>query len=88
MKKAMWILGAMLVAGSLATAARAQPPSERRSEQRDVVEHEFSDADDVHGDRHGAWGDRLHTRIRADRRTLIRPRWSFSRELRKSLEDL
>ena len=83
MKKAMWIFGAMLVAGSLVSSAEAQPRN-----AGEVVEHDFADADRVEGDRNTAWGDRLHARIRGDRRSLIRPRWSFSRELRKSVENL
>lgn len=82
--RALWIFGVMFLAGGLASAVQAQPP---RS-QGDVVEHDFTDADQVEGDRHTAWGDRLGGRVRGERRSLIRPRWSFSRELRQSVENL
>ena len=80
----LWIFGVMLVVGSLASAVDTQP----RQTQGDVVEHDFTDADQVEGDRNTPWGDRLGGRVRGERRSLIRPRWSFSRELRKSVENL
>ncbi len=81
--RALWIFGVMFLVGSLASVADAQ-----RDARADVVEHDFADADEVEGDRSTPWGDRLGGRRRGTRRSLIRPRWSFSRELRKSVENL
>lgn len=83
MARAIWILGVMMLAGSVATVASAQ-----RTAQEDVTRHDFTDADEVEGDRSTPWGDRLGGRRRGTRRSLIRPRWSFTRELRKSVENL
>lgn len=82
--RALWIFGVMFLAGGLASAVDAQP----RHPRADVVEHDFADADQVEGDRNTPWGDRLGGRVPGERRSLIRPRWSFSRELRKSVENL
>ena len=48
----------------------------------------FDDADRVVGDRPTPWGDRLVTRERRGRRSLIRPRVTFVHEILKSVEDL
>lgn len=84
MGKAMWIAVAMVMAGAMASVAEAQPPGAND----DVTEHEFTDADEVQGDRATSWGDRLRVRRGRHTGSLIRIREHFVPEALKSVEDL
>ena len=73
------VLGSLVVL-SAPLDARAQRGTD------DAVEHDFVDADVVEGHLKGPLESRIVVRDGALRRSLIRPRTSFTRELRKSVE--
>jgi len=76
---------------SLLTASLAllsAPALAQGSSRTDVTEHEFTDADTVTGDRATSWMEVVGGRRVLPRRSLIRPRTSFSAELLKSAEAL
>ncbi len=83
MSKAFFVVAAMVLSGSIATVAEAQPGA-----NEDVTEHNFLDADRVEGDRETSWGDRLRVRRGRDRGSLIRIRDNFVHEALKSVENI
>ncbi|MEM9070167.1 MAG: hypothetical protein AAGE52_16790 [Myxococcota bacterium] len=72
----------------IATLGLAAPLSAQRTANEDRRHVVFDDADEIEGDRYSSEGERILRRRRLPRRSLLRPRTSFARELRKSLEDI
>lgn len=73
-----------LLLASLATPALAQD----RDEPPAPVQHEFADADEVLGNTERPLVERLASRRRGARASLVRPRTTFVPELYASVEDL
>jgi hypothetical protein len=72
----------------LLSLAFALPAAAQDDGAGEVIEHTFTDAEDVEGGRNTAEGDRIRARIRLPRRSLVRPRTHFVPELLKSVEDM
>ncbi|MBX3250554.1 MAG: hypothetical protein KF901_25480 [Myxococcales bacterium] len=73
------LLASILLLSTLAPTAAQEPP---------VVEHEFSDADDVRGDVPSTSIEHLRVRRAGRHRSLVRARATFVPELYASVEHL